>query len=248
VAVGGSVLAGFAIVAGGDLGVAGSIEAALASADGSIKIGEGIKGARKGTVRAKGTIEAGFAEQAMLLAVEGITLKNSALLCNLKTNGKLTLQGDKGHLVGGVCRARKGIEVQNLGSETGSRTEVSFGQDYLIKDAIEAEEREIERVKLLVLQADREMQDTEGRHGDLAEVRQRKLKLVKLLEKRGLRLFELREKFEEHFPGEIAVRGTVFPGTVLESHARTLEIKAKKTRVAFYFDLQAGRIAERPLK
>lgn len=249
VSVSGSILSGFAIVTGGDLAIGGSIEASLASSDGSIRVNEGIKGAKKGIVRAKGTIEASFAEQALLLAVENISLKSSALMCNVKTNGKLTLMGDKGHLIGGVCKARKGAEVQNLGSENCSKTEVSFGQDYLIKDAVEAEEREIERVKALILQADRDMRAAEGGSaGDLNEVRQRKLKLAKLLEKRSLRVFELREKFEEHFPGEVTVRGTVYPGTVLESHSRTLEIRTKKSRVVFSFDQQMGRIIERPLK
>ncbi len=246
VMVSGSILTGFAVIAGGDLLVGGSIEASLASAEGSVRVVEGIKGAKKGTVRAKAGIEASFAEQAMLLAVGDIVLKSSALMCSIKTNGKLVLQGEKGNLVGGVCRARLGAELQNIGSETSSRTEFSFGQDYLVKDAIEVEEREVERIKALILQADKDMKA--AREDLVAEARARKVKLLKLLEKRSLRLFELRERFEEHHPGELIVRGTAFPGLCLESHGRTLELRAKKTRVAFSFDPQLGHITERPLK
>ncbi|MBN2874333.1 MAG: DUF342 domain-containing protein, partial [Spirochaetales bacterium] len=248
VAISGTVLSGYAIVAGGDVLIAGSVEAALVTSDGTIRITEGIKGAKKGTVRARKGIEAAFAEQAMLLGVEDITLKNSALLCNIKSNGKVALQGDKGHLIGGLCRARKGIEVQNLGSESGAKTQISFGQDYLVKDAIEAEEREIERVKSMILLADKRMREIEKEGGSLDAIRQEKLKLVKLLEKRSMRVFELREKFEEHFPGEIVIRGSVFAGVVLESHNRFHEIRQTKQRVAFSFDPQLGRIIERPLK
>lgn len=246
VLVSGSILTGFAVIAGGDLAVGGSIEASLASAEGSVRVVEGIKGAKKGTVRAKGGIEASFAEQAMLLAVGDIVLKSSALMCSIKTNGKLVLQGERGNLVGGACRARMGAELQNIGSETSSRTEISFGQDYLVQDAIEVEEREVERLKAQILQADRDMKVAGP--AELTELRQRKVKLLKLLEKRTLRLFELRERFEEHHNGEIAVRGTVFPGVCLESHGRTLELRTKKSRVVFYFDPQLGHIAERPLK
>jgi uncharacterized protein len=247
VAVSGSVLTGFALVAGGDVFIGGSIEAALVSADGTVRVTEGVKGARRGTVRARGAIEAGFAEQAQLMAVGNITLKSSALLCVIKTNGKLSLAGDKGSLVGGQCRAKMGAELQNLGAENNSKTTISFGQDYLVKDAAEAEEREMERVKALILQADKTMREYERDGRDLSSIRQEKLKLVKLLEKRSMRFFQFNEKFEEHFPAEIVVRGTVYPGVVLESHNRFHEVRAKKQRVVFSFDVSLGRIVERPL-
>jgi uncharacterized protein (DUF342 family) len=247
VAVSGSVLTGFALVAGGDVSIGGSIEAALVSADGTVRVTEGVKGGRRGTVRARGAIEAGFAEQAQLMAVGNITLKSSALLCVIKTNGKLSLAGDKGSLVGGQCRAKMGAELQNLGAENNSKTTISFGQDYLIKDAAEAEEREMERVKALILQADKTMREYERDGKDLGSIRQEKLKLVKLLEKRSMRFFQFNEKFEEHFPAEIVVRGTVYPGVVLESHNRFHEVRTKKQRVVFSFDVSLGRIVERPL-
>lgn len=248
IAIAGTILTGYSVIAGGDILVTGAVEAALVSADGAIKITEGIKGAKRGTIRARKTIEAAFAEQAMLLAVEDIVLKNSALLCNIKTNGHLRLLGEKGHLIGGLCRARKGIEVQNLGSANGARTQVSFGQDYLMQDSIEAEEREIERVKTMILQTDKTMREQEKAGANLDKIRQDKLKLVKLLEKRSMRVFELREKFEEHFPGEIVIRGSVFAGVVIESHNRFHEIRQTKQKVAFSFDPQLGRVVERPLK
>ncbi len=248
VAVAGTVLTGYAVFAGGDVLITGAVEASLVSSDGSVKITEGIKGARKGTIRARKSIEAAFAEQAQLLAVEDIVLKNSALMCNIKTNGKLTLQGDRGHLIGGVCRVRKGMEVQNLGSANSSRTQVSFGQDYLVKDAIEAEEQEIERTKSMILETDKKMRDMESSGANLDAIRQNKLKLIKLLEKRSLRIFELREKFEEHFPGEIVVRGSIFAGVVIESHNRFHEVRQTKQKIAFSFDPQLGRVVERPLK
>ncbi len=247
VAVSGSVLTGFALIAGGDVFIGGSIEAALVSADGAVRVTEGVKGAQRGTVRARTTIEAGFAEQAQLMAVGNITLKSSALLCVIKTNGKLTLAGDKGSLVGGQCRAKMGAELQNLGAENNSKTSISFGQDYLVKDAAEAEEREMERVKALILQADKTMREYERVGKDLNSIRQEKLKLVKLLEKRSMRFFQFNEKFEEHFSAEVVVRGTVYPGVVLESHNRFHEVRTKKQHVAFSFDVSLGRIVERPL-
>ncbi|HRY54429.1 MAG TPA: FapA family protein [Spirochaetia bacterium] len=250
VRVSGSVRAGFSLVAGGEIAVSGGVEAALVSGDLGVRIGEGVKGSRKGTVRARAGIEAAFAEQALLLAVEDVRLKTGCVLCNVKTNGRLIVTADKGALIGGLVRARKGIDVCVLGSENCAKTEVSFGQDYLVADQIEAEEREIERVKGLILQADRTMASLEGVLGDSAgldRVRQDKVKLMKLLEKRTVRLFDLREKFEEHVASEVRVRGVVHPGVILESHNRFFEVKSRRSQVAFSFDPRAGRIVERPL-
>lgn len=246
--VGGSVRRGFQLIAGGDAAVNGNIEASLVSSDGAIAVTGGIRGERRGTLRAKRSIDVGFAEQALLLAVEDIRVRGSCALCSVKTNGRLLVTGDKGALVGGLCRARKGVDAVALGSENGIKTEISFGQDYLVADMIEAEEKEIEKLKLLIVQSDRAMADAERTGAGLDQARQDKVKMVKLLEKRSIRLFDLREKFEEHCAAsEVIVRGTVFPGVILESHNRFFEVRSKKANVAFAFDQQQGRIVERRL-
>jgi len=247
VQVTGSVLAGFSLVAGGDVAVAGAVEASLLSSDGGVKVIEGIKGARKGTIRARLGIDAAFAEQALLLAVEDIRIKTGCVLCNVKTNGRLIVSGEKGALIGGLCRARKGVDVAILGSENFAKTEVSFGQDYLVADQIDAEEREIEKLKTMILQSDRTMADLEKAGAGLDRIRQDKVKMLKLLEKRTIRIFDLREKFEAHVASEVRIRGTVFPGVILESHNRFFEVRSKKTKVSFSFDQQLGRIVEKPL-
>ena len=91
------------------------------------------------------------------------------------------------------------------------------------------------------------MAELERAGAGLDRIRQDKVKMVKLLEKRTHRIFDLREKFEAHVASEVRVRGTVFPGVILESHNRFFEVRSKKTKVAFSFDLQLGRIIERPL-
>ena len=74
------------------------------------------------------------------------------------------------------------------------------------------------------------------------KLRAEKLKMMKAVEKRSMRLLMLRERFEEHYPSEVVIRGTVFPGVVLESHGRTLEINSEHSQVTFFFDLETGKI------
>lgn len=246
VTVKGSVRSGFYVMAGGDVQITEIVEASLLSAEGNIVINQGVKGAGKAVLRSKGDIGFTFAEQATILAVGNVQARNSLVHCKVKCNGKVRLIGDKGNIVGGTLQVRHGLETHNLGSERGAHTHVSFGQNYLIADQIEREEVEIEKLKREVTKLDLALKDKQ-RSGDqdaINKLHGKKLALLKTLEKRGLRVFTLRERFEEHFESEVVIHGSVYPGVVLESHGRELEITTAKKNVAFTFDRETGRIEE----
>lgn len=247
VTVKGSVRSGFYVMAGGDVQVAELAEASLLSADGDIVVNQGVKGAGKAVIRAKGSVGLTFAEQSTILAVGNVQAKNSLVHCQVKSNGKVRMTGDRGSIVGGRVRAREGLETHNLGSERGVRTQVEFGQNYLIADKIESEEREMEKLKRQVTKIDLAMKDAErsGERGRLDQLHTKKLQMLKALEKRGLRVFTYRERFEEHHESEIVVKGTLYPGVVIETHGRTLEITSPRKNVIISFSPETGRIEER---
>lgn len=251
VIVGGTVRTGFYIISGGEIKVAGGVEGALLSSDGNIIVKQGVKGAGKAVLRSKQGIMSSFVELATLLSVGDITLKSAVVRSRIKCNGKITFQGDKGRILGGQIRARNGLEVTSVGSPRGIRTQLSFGQDYLIADLIEKEEKEIEKVKQRITEVDFSMRKLEkaGTNVEgLQRLRQEKVQLLKLMEKRGLRLFTLRERFEQHFPSKIIITGEVHPGTVFESHGRMYEITALRKSVAVEFNAQTGNIDVSDLK
>lgn len=245
--IAGKVQSGFAVFGGTDIYIGGPVEGALISAGGKVVIQQGIIGGDRGVVRARKTIEASFVERATLLAVENIVIKNGALGCNIKTNGKLHLVSERGVLVGGVCKARFGLDAMQIGSERGIRTEISFGQDYLIADQIEVLEREQEKVRQAIQALDKQIKQALASGKNIDGLGAEKVRLLKLLEKYGMKLFTLREKFEEHFPSEIRVRGNIFPGVVMESHGRYYEIKQRRSQVVFFFNRETGRIQEKSL-
>lgn len=250
VSVQGSVRSGFYVVSGGDIRIAGGVEAALLSADGDIIIGQGVKGAGKAVLRSKKNVMSPFVELATVLSVGDLVLKSAVVRSRIKCNGKLAFQGDKGRIVGGTIRTRHGLEVAIVGSPRGVRTQVSFGQDYLIQDLIEKEEQEIDRIKRRITVVDQEMRKSErAKKSDALEtLRKDKVKLLKLLEKRGLRLFTLRERFEQHFPSRIIVTGAVHTGTIFESHGRTLEITRPRKNILVEFNPQTGNLDVRDNK
>jgi uncharacterized protein (DUF342 family) len=158
------------------------------------------------------------------------------------------LEGTGGALIGGNVRVKQGLDAGCLGSPDGVRTEISFGQDYLVADQIEVEEREVDKLRRRIEALQRRLVRLESQGGGggkaLAEARREKLRSLRILEKRSRRLLNLREKFEEHFPSEIRVRGDLHPGVVFESHGRIHEVKEKKTALTVAFDVKTGRIGE----
>ncbi|MGO9310460.1 MAG: flagellar assembly protein A, partial [Spirochaetia bacterium] len=253
VRVNGSVQAGFRILAAGDIEIEETVEAAVLSSEGSILIGQGIKGDGKAILRAKKTIMAPFAEQAVLLATENVHLKGACLRCRVKCNGKLLLDSEKGSLVGGEVKARQGIVVQNLGSPAGTHTLVWFGQDFMLKDQIDREEGELATFAKRVAEIDAEMKNFQkealaGRPTDreaLSHMRTEKAQLLNAIEQRKQNLAGLNETFNTHCPSEILVRGTLFPGVVIESHGKRWETRTEKNMITLMYDQGEGKITEK---
>jgi uncharacterized protein (DUF342 family) len=258
----GSVRSGFTIVAGGILEVGESVEAALLSAAGSITVVQGIKGEGRAILRARHDIVSLFAEQAVLLAIGDVHLRGACVRCQVKCNGRLLLDSEKGSLIGGEVRATRGVAVQNIGSPGGVRTVVSFGQDFLVKDQIEREDKEVAALTKKSADLDVVMHQLQKKiaasgaptraggaqsqdAAALAKARAEKVSIMKLMEQRKLRLIGLHDKYDEHIPSEILVRGTLFPGAVIESHGRHYEFTTEKKMITLHFDATQGRIVEK---
>ncbi len=250
VKIGGSVTSGFFVMAGGEVQIAGSVNASLISSGDSIIIGQGVVGGGKAVLRSKKDIDMAFAEQAVILAVGNIRVKNSCLRCRIKCNGALSLISDKGDLVGGQIKTTGGLSAHNVGNKKFVKTEISFGQNYLVQDQIEKEEKDLEKLKAQITKLDFMMHrfEKEGNQSQVIKARKQKVLLMKSIERKGVRLFTLKEKFEEHFPSEIRIRGTLYPGVVFESHGRFFEVKQEKKSIRMFFNEERGSIDTEPLK
>ena len=245
--ISGNVLPGCVVMGASHVTVDGVAEGAFISAGGKAVVALGFKGGGKGVIRARAGIETDFAERASVMAVGDINLKRGSILSNIKTNGKLSISADNGKFSGGICQARYGMETGDLGSEKGIRTEVSFGQDYLVKDQIAACEEDIVKLRRALSEVEAKIKNAlQGRLSIPEDVRKEKVRQVKLLEQLNLKVFTLKEKFEEHYESEVRVRGAVFPGVIIESHDRYYEVKQKRNDVVFCFDSKTGRITENP--
>jgi hypothetical protein len=246
--VDGNVLPGSRILGGSHVTVNGLAEGAFISVGGKAVVSQGFKGNGKGVLQARAGIQSDFVERAIVIAGGDIQLNKGAILSSVKTNGKISIAAENGKLLGGVYQARYGIDTVDIGSEKGQRTEISFGQDYILKNEINACEGQIAKLKQDMFQKDEKLKVyLQKKMAIPDEMKNEKMRLTELEKQLNLKIFKLKDKFEEHFDSEIRVRGTVFPGVVIESHNRYYEIKQKRNRVIFYFDRESGQIKEKPM-
>jgi hypothetical protein len=131
-----------------------------------------------------------------------------------------------------------------------------------VKDQIEREEREVAKLQKRVADLDAEMFVLEKRAAEaaaaagrtaaqsqagamLSRARAQKLQAMKLMETRKMRLITLRDRYDEHVPSEVVIRGTLYPGAILESHGRRYEARMEKNMITLVFDPRQGRIVEK---
>ncbi len=245
----GSVLSGFRVEAGDDVLVEQTVQAAVLSAEGAISIGQGIKGEGKARLSAGRSIGALFAEQASLRAGGEVRIRNACVRCQVRCNGRLLLETEKGNLIGGKAQARQGLAVQNLGSPSGTHTEVSFGQDYLLLEKIEQAQAEathlaarVAELKARVHQLEKPGTDRKALELAVAERKEAQA----LAEKSAQALAALQEEYKRDFPAEVLVRGVLYPGVVLESHGRTYTPTVEKHLITLRYDPKERQIVEKP--
>jgi len=247
----GSVQTGFSVIGEEKIFVEESIQGALLSAGDSIEVGKGIVGEGKAVLRAKKSIRAHFAEQATLLAVENIRLANACLRCTIKCNGKIVLESEKGNIIGGRVYCKLGLEAMNIGSQREIATEIFFGQDILVQDQVERELRHSQKLQARNAEIERAMKHLKPGSAEdlkkLEKLRNEKRQNLQLVQMHSKRIFILQERYEQHFPSEITVRGVIYPGVVLRSHGRQRRIKTALREVVFFFNTTTGRIEERAL-
>lgn len=249
VAISGSVLSGIFINAGKDLTVMEVVEASLLSAGGNIMIGKGVKGDKKAVLRSGGSISLGFAEATNIMVTDILKIKKALMNCVVKCNGQLKSDSDDTRIIGGTLKVKKGLNAGSLGSEREVKTYISFGQDYLVEDQINVVTREIEKINEQLPQIDSQLILAEEKRNQkkLMALRKKKVQMLKILEKKGIKNFFLKEKFEIHYESEIRIKNTIYPGVIFESHGRTLEIKEKLTSVTVFFDSSTGKITTKSI-
>jgi uncharacterized protein len=126
VIVEGDVLDDFNIRAGKGLVVTGVIGACTIEAGGNVQIC-GMSGQGKGRIACKGIIFARYLNEVDIEVDGSVIVEKEILKSTIRATGVVMCDG---HLAGGECIARAGIEAKTLGSGAGLATALNAGADY----------------------------------------------------------------------------------------------------------------------
>ena len=157
--IAGDVSEGMEVTATEGITVGGIVEAARLEAGGDIEVKGGVIGHGKlslgkaegkhdtAQLKAGGCVSVQFAENALIVAAAGITIRELAMQSELTSGTSITVGekgGRKGHIIGGLCRAATLVHAIVIGSHAGVPTVIEVGVDPsinqklgLVKDTLE---------------------------------------------------------------------------------------------------------------
>jgi len=247
----GSVQAGFSVTAPNHVIVNGSIESAFVSAGNLIEVSEGILMPEGGQVVSEGELIAGFAMNADIKAGGDIIIGNEIQNSLIHTDGKLIATSGKGTIQGGTVVTKKGIEVNELGSELGVATLVGVEIEQHDNDELREQRIKITQAIKKIDEAlgteppqDILARTPENKRSAVREVLVHRATLAKKRKSITRQINELQEQRLRELEGiDIKVKKLVHPGTTIRFGKVQKEIAQQMEACTIYWDLRNRTIA-----
>lgn len=215
----GNVLTGFCVKAMSDIEINGVVEGAVIESNGSIIVKRGIH--NKGKLLSKGNIYTKFIENSNInanLDIHAEAIMHSKVISgnNIEVNGK------KGLIVGGICRAKNEIIAKIIGSPMGTITELEVGVDPELKLKYTELKNKISEIESNLEKIDRTIKlfNKLVKNNNLPA--EKKELLVKIIDSRQLLVRQLEDlneqmicidkKIKSQTNGKVKVKKEIFPG------------------------------------
>jgi uncharacterized protein (DUF342 family) len=239
----GRVSAGFTVEAEGSLNCRDVLDAFRVKVGGDLISPGGIIGNGGGRVEVGGAVSVKFVENAYLLAQGSVRAEACVLNSVVKTRGRFAL-GDKGILAGGQIHALDGVEVHQIGTSTGPRTELFVGLDYQGMEKIVWIRERTTELLVQLKKLDSAIPYAGFRIQELmAAAKKLRLEIIHLAETARVQLLNL----GQNEAAEVVVHGTVFPSTQIGiCHVQFL-VTQRMSGVRFFLDKRKGLVAVVPL-
>jgi len=243
VIVHGKIAAGFAVEAGGSLSASDTIDAFDLKVGRDLVSPGGIIGNGEGRMEVGGLVRVKFLEHVRLVCQGDVWAESVVMNSVVKTRGKLIL-GDKGILAGGQIHSLNGVEVHQIGTATGPRTELYVGLDFAgmeritwIRDRSKELHAQLKKVDAAIPYGGARVPEL------MAAAKKLRVEIVQLTETARMQLMKLGQNED----ATVEVRGAVFPSTHIEiCHVQFL-VTQKMTNVKFFLDKRKGTIGVEPL-
>ncbi|WP_319583113.1 FapA family protein [uncultured Pseudodesulfovibrio sp.] len=242
----GSIQAGFSVSAPRHVLVEGSIESANVYAGGLVEVKGGILMPDGGEIVSDGRVIANYAVGARIRAKHDVVIANEIQNSAIRTDGKLVALSGKGTVQGGVILARKGIEVNELGSELGVATTVGIIVE-------EAEDEKLREERIKVVQAIKKIEATlgteppeallartsEAKRPALISIIKHRKALVQRREVLSGKIHRLQQRHQEEMQGvTIKVKKFIHPGTTIAFGKTRKKVEKRLEASTFYWDVE----------
>jgi len=157
VKVKGDVKTGMRLCVTGDVFVQGTVEAAEIQAGGNITVNGGIIGmaesqpggtAVSARLRSEGSVQALFAESAVIEARESIMIAGNARQCDMMAGNEIIVGKNNpklGQIIGGKAQATQTVKAITLGSPTGNLTKIQVGHDPYLEEKLRDAEHSFQK-------------------------------------------------------------------------------------------------------
>ncbi len=147
VIIGGDIKSGFK-VKGKSLEISGSVEDCQVSSFGNINISGGFIGEGNGKiVCSSGDLVMGFIHNQTVLCGGNVVIQKECFDAKLKCAGSINCNGDPISIVGGNLCSYLGLNANVIGNETGQKTLIEIGKNFLLEENLDKLSDELEELE-----------------------------------------------------------------------------------------------------
>lgn len=235
----GNVESGFTVEASGNVVIDGRCEGAVIRAGKDILIRKGCQGQNEGELHAGGMITGQFMESVKAYAGDDI-VASYLLNCEVKTEGKLLIEGRRGVIIGGYICAKQGIRCYGVGNVAEIKTTLEVGID---KEDMLAYQELMKKIT----KVDSEIKALEEAAAKGMAQKNRDEKIMELCQRLAKALYvekshkkELLQKREEQMQqmtkqrnARIVVSGIVYPGVRIYMNSEPYVVSEQRRNVQF---------------
>lgn len=223
VMISGDVQQGFYVKATGDIEIKGGINGAEVSGR-NVLVGGGLTGAERGKIQSKENVSVAFVENAVIEAGGNITVMDFALHSTLRAGQKITVEGKKGQLTGGLAVAGEEVLARFIGNVANVVTRVAVGIDpnlqkeyhEVCKNYTEGKKKLLHITQTLNTLSKIDINTLpQSRVDQINALTRSQFPIAGQLKRDEKRIKELEEKLNEMKKGRVRADDTMYPGVRL---------------------------------
>ncbi len=237
----GNVITGMSVRAAGNITVDGHVEAATLEAGKDIVLKNGMQGGGRGEINAGGDVSGKFFEQTTIYS-KGDINANALLNCNIISEGKITVSGRMGVLVGGSASAIEGITATIIGNMSEVKMHINLGVDHSTYVKLAEMEEKMKKVKEDIDKLNVAMKQISAliEKSPNADLSQKKMNILRTKINRDTQLSSLAEEvrkisnfIDRSSDARLVVTKSIYRGTKVTINGVTKNIESENYNVTY---------------